>query len=82
MDASTRNSKGAWDTLSPFGIIPNKGKANTWRLIVDLSAHEGSSVNVMASVLAVIPVSRPGRDKNANAGQGHANGKDRHMPSL
>ena len=30
---------------SPFGVIPKKGKANKWRLIVDLSAPEGSSVN-------------------------------------
>ena len=25
---------------SPFGVIPKKGKANKWRLIVDLSAQE------------------------------------------
>ena len=30
---------------SPFGAIPKKGKTNEWRLIVDLSSPEGSSVN-------------------------------------
>ena len=30
---------------SPFGVIPKKNKPNKWRLIVDLSAPEGSSVN-------------------------------------
>lgn len=31
--------------LSPFGVIPKKGKPGKWRLIVNLSAPEGSSVN-------------------------------------
>ena len=30
---------------SPFGVIPKKGKAGRWRLIVDLSSPEGRSVN-------------------------------------
>ncbi len=30
---------------SPFGVIPKKGKPCRWRLIVNLSAPEGSSVN-------------------------------------
>ena len=30
---------------SPFGVIPKKGKPGRWRLIVNLSAPEGSSVN-------------------------------------
>ena len=30
---------------SPFGVIPKKGKAGRWRLIVDLSAPDGGSVN-------------------------------------
>ncbi len=30
---------------SPFGIIPKKGKPGKWRLIVNLSAPEGLSVN-------------------------------------
>ncbi len=30
---------------SPFGVIPKKGKPGCWRLIVDLSSPEGSSVN-------------------------------------
>lgn len=30
---------------SPFGLIPKKNKPGKWRLIVDLSAPEGSSVN-------------------------------------
>jgi hypothetical protein len=30
---------------SPFGLIPKKNKPGRWRLIVDLSAPEGSSVN-------------------------------------
>ena len=30
---------------SPFGVIPKKTKPNKWRLIVDLSAPEGLSVN-------------------------------------
>ncbi len=30
---------------SPFGVIPKKGKPGRWRLIVDLSSPEGSSVN-------------------------------------
>ncbi len=30
---------------SPFGIIPRKGKPGKWRLIVNLSAPEGLSVN-------------------------------------
>ena len=31
--------------FSPFGVIPKKNKPGKWRLIVDLSAPEGSSVN-------------------------------------
>ena len=31
--------------LSPMGVIPKKSKPGSWRLIVDLSAPEGSSVN-------------------------------------
>ena len=30
---------------SPFGVIPKKGKAGKWRLIVDLSSPAGLSVN-------------------------------------
>ena len=30
---------------SPFGVIPKKNKPNHWRLIVDLSAPDGHSVN-------------------------------------
>ena len=30
---------------SPFGVIPKKGKPDKWRLILDLSAPEGHSVN-------------------------------------
>ena len=30
---------------SPFGVIPKWGKPGKWRLIVDLSAPEGHSVN-------------------------------------
>ena len=30
---------------SPFGVIPKKGKPGRWRLIVNLSAPEGHSVN-------------------------------------
>ena len=30
---------------SPFGVIPKKGRENKWRLIVDLSAPEGGSIN-------------------------------------
>jgi len=30
---------------SPLGVIPKKGKENRWRLIMDLSAPHGSSVN-------------------------------------
>ncbi len=30
---------------SPFGVIPKKGKPGRWRLIVNLSAPEGASVN-------------------------------------
>ena len=31
--------------LSPFGVIPKKGKPDKWRLIVDLSSPERQSVN-------------------------------------
>ena len=31
--------------VSPFGVIPKKNRPNKWRLIVNLSAPEGSSVN-------------------------------------
>ena len=31
--------------LSPFGVIPKKHKPDKWRLVVDLSAPEGYSVN-------------------------------------
>ena len=31
--------------FSPFGVIPKRNKPGKWRLIVDLSAPEGSSVN-------------------------------------
>ena len=30
---------------SPMGMIPKKSKPGSWRLIVDLSAPEGSSIN-------------------------------------
>ena len=30
---------------SSFGVIPKKNRANKWRLILDLSAPEGRSVN-------------------------------------
>ena len=30
---------------SPFGVIPKRHQANKWRLILDLSHPEGSSVN-------------------------------------
>ena len=30
---------------SPFGVIPKKHKPDKWRLIVDLSSPEGSSIN-------------------------------------
>ena len=31
--------------ISPMGIIPKKNKPNKWRLIVDLSSPEGTSIN-------------------------------------
>lgn len=31
--------------ISPFGVIPKKGRPGQWRLIVDLSSPAGSSVN-------------------------------------
>ena len=31
--------------VSPFGVIPKKGKPNKWRLILDLSSPTGQSVN-------------------------------------
>jgi len=31
--------------VSPFGVIPKKGKPNKWRLILDLSSPIGKSVN-------------------------------------
>jgi len=31
--------------MSPFGVIPKKGKANKWKLILDLSSPTGQSVN-------------------------------------
>jgi len=31
--------------VSPFGIIPKKGRPNQWKLILDLSAPENHSVN-------------------------------------
>lgn len=31
--------------ISPFGVIPKKGRANCWRLILDLSSPDGKSVN-------------------------------------
>ena len=34
-----------WYHASPIGIIPKKHKPGKWRLIVDLSAPEGHSVN-------------------------------------
>ena len=30
---------------SPLGLIPKKNKPGKWRLIVDLSSQEGSSIN-------------------------------------
>ena len=30
---------------SPFGVIPKRNRPNKWRLIVDLSAPQGHSVN-------------------------------------
>ena len=30
---------------SPFGVIPKKGRAGRWRLIVDLSSPDGHSIN-------------------------------------
>jgi len=34
-----------WFHTSPFGVIPKKHKPGKWRLIVDLSAPDGRSVN-------------------------------------
>ena len=31
--------------ISPFGVIPKRNRPGKWRLIVNLSAPEGSSVN-------------------------------------
>ena len=31
--------------VSPFGVIPKKGRANKWRLILDLSSPTDQSVN-------------------------------------
>ena len=31
--------------ISPLGVIPKKGRANCWRLILDLSSPEDKSVN-------------------------------------
>jgi len=31
--------------VSPFGVIPKKGKANKWRLILELSSPTGQRVN-------------------------------------
>ena len=31
--------------ISPMGVIPKKNKPGKWRLIVDLSSPEGSSIN-------------------------------------
>ncbi len=33
------------DLVLPFGVIPKKGKPGKWRLIVNLSAPDGHSVN-------------------------------------
>ncbi len=30
---------------SPFGVIPKRGRPGKWRLIVNLSAPKGNSVN-------------------------------------
>lgn len=30
---------------SPFGVIPKQNRPNKWRLIVDLSAPDGHSIN-------------------------------------
>ena len=37
--------KGLGIQCSPFGVIPKKNRRNKWRLIVDLSAPQGHSVN-------------------------------------
>ena len=37
--------KGLGIQCNPFGVIPKKNKHNIWRLIVDLSAPQGHSVN-------------------------------------
>ena len=31
--------------VNPIGVIPKKGRVNCWRLIIDLSAPRGGSVN-------------------------------------
>ena len=42
----TKTEAEAWNVhCSPIGIIPKKNKPGKWRLIVDLSAPEGASVN-------------------------------------
>ena len=42
---SLREAKALGIHSSPFGVIPKKNRPNKWRLIVDLSAPEGHSVN-------------------------------------
>ena len=42
---TTREAEQMGVHCSPFGVIPKKGKAGRWRLIVDLSSPEGRSVN-------------------------------------
>ena len=43
---SLREAKALGLHSSPFGVIPKKNPPNKWRLIVDLSAPEGHSINV------------------------------------
>ena len=67
--------------VSPFGVIPKKGKANKWRLILDLSLPTGQSVNNGISK-EDCSFSWPGSSKDRRARKRYFNGKNGQTASL
>ena len=72
---------------SPFGVIPKKGRQNKWRLIIDLSAPEGHSVNdgiwhQQRAVIAVVPISGQSHVRSPGQRQRHVAGQDGHTTGV
>ena len=65
---------------SPFRVIPKKGRENKWRLIVDLTAPEGGSINDCIS--KEMSSLKPGGSTSGVPGSRYVAGEVGHMPGV